>query len=133
MFNDDAYVKLVLFYLHYGLSPPNTFSKLAVSQCKCLITTSTLISSSFIYSMHCLLPTHSQSCLPMQMFNEDDVYVDLLLCCLLYELSPPNLFSKLIPMQIFNEDDVYVGLLSLISLCHKAFAKMAMDISSGGT
>ncbi len=92
MFNeDDFYIDLLLCCLLYALPPPNTFSKLAVSQCKCLMTTYTLISSSVIYSMYCLLPTHSQSCFPMQMFNEDDFYV---------------------------------GLLSVISLCHKAFAKM---------
>jgi hypothetical protein len=105
MFNeDDVYVYLLLCYLLCALSPPNTFSQanfqrrrlrwspsLLFTLCivspqhilkascfpwaKCLMTTSTLISSSVIYSMHCLLKGVPRE----QIFNEDP-YVDILLC-----------------------------------------------------
>jgi hypothetical protein len=104
MFNeDDVYVDLLLCYFLYAMSSPNTFSQAnfqrrrlrwspslsivssqhilkAFSQCKCFMTTSTLISFSVIYPMHCLLSTHFSNLFPREQMFNDDVYVDLHPC-----------------------------------------------------
>jgi hypothetical protein len=48
------------------------------------------------------------------MFNEDDFYIDLLLCYLLSALPPSNTFSKGFPREQMFNDDIYVDLFSVI-------------------